>query len=378
MKLILPSFGLSHITRKNKEIKDFFYRMPPVSLSQIYQKFTPDYSALLLAEKLIIDKQTYETLTSGYHRTFSDVSNIIRALNDEGFLQIEDFEKVIQNNEALLKQMLKRDLRDLDLWIKPLNESVNNWRNFTELFSDNLRKEIYNDPHHYDIGVSEKLYEDENDILAVKLGSSYFDKTMYLQYLEDALNSSVKRRKSLYRYILKKHLSKYLSYVNANLLLSQKFESGFHDWQDFQPFYKEKYLRIAMDSTPAEKAIQNVKKLFEISFPDFSNWNHKNLIRALKDYRITDLRELIDSASNDDIVFDEKFANRVLSEVLKIESNIGKIRKIVSYTTIPLGYIPIVGNPIQKIAEEGIMQPIQKKSRQKYRWFYMISELANK
>lgn len=379
MKLILTSFGLSHLTRKSEEDKNLFYRMPPVSMSQFNQSFLPDYSTLLLADKIIIDSQTYDKLISGYHHTFGNVSDMIRSLCDEGFVQIEDFEEVIQDNKVMLQDILKRDLKELDLWVEPLNESINSWSEFVNRFDDNLRNEVFDQGDY-----QRNLHSHSHDIRAYHRHSiraalhHTINQVQHMGMLSEALKSSTKRRKSEYRNILKEQLSEYLSYVNANLLLSQRYKAGFHDWQDFSPFYREKFLRIAKDSSPAEKEINNVKKLFEISFPEFSYWQPKNVIKALKDKRIKDLRELIDLASKGDIEFDKEFANRVLSEVVQIESSITKFRTIVSYATTPLGFIPIAGTPLQKITEEAIVQPVQKKKRQKFRWFYMISELAKK
>lgn len=89
------------------------------------------------------------------------------------------------------------------------------------------------------------------------------------------------------------------------------------------------------------------------------------------------MRKLIDTACNGEIEFDTYFANKVLSEVFKIESHIDHKRKIVSYLTLPLSYIPLFGTPIQKVTKEVIIDTIQRKNRQEYRWFYMISDFAS-
>jgi hypothetical protein len=377
MKLILTSFGLSHLTRESHQERNVFYRMPPVSMSHISEKFMPDYSTLLLTDKIIIDNETYNRLISDYHPVYKDVSLMIRNLYDEGFVQIEDFNEVVKSEEPFLEQMLERDLKEVELWVNPLKESMKNWETFINKFNDDLRNEIFKDniEYHTEDHLRYHHYSFTHEMHYAMHYKRNQLSEMY--YLVESLNSSTKRKKSEYRDVLKKHLIDYLSYINTNLLLSYKFDAGFHDWQDFHPFYREKFIRIGRDSSPAEKEIQNINKLFEISFPEFSNWRPKSVIKALKDKRITELRTLVDSACNGEIEFDTKFANSILTEVFKIESNISKIRNIVSYITLPLGFIPVVGTPIQKVIEESILQPIQYKQRKKFRWFYMISELAN-
>ncbi len=194
--------------------------------------------------------------------------------------------------------------------------------------------------------------------------------------VDSALMSSRERRRSEPRNALRDVLSEYLSYVNANLFLSNRFGVGFYDWNDFRPFYKDKFMRIAQDSPPGQKQTESIKKLFEISFPEFTFWSPDNIIKALKDKRISDLRDLINKTASGEVEFDKEFATRTLSEVLKIERSIGKFRSFVSYLTMPLGFIPIAGTPIQKVAEEVIARPVEGKKRKEYQWLYLISELV--
>ena len=42
-------------------------------------------------------------------------------------------------------------------------------------------------------------------------------------------------------YFVREVLKKYLSYVNAKIVLSNEPNVGFHDWMDFQPFYRQKF-----------------------------------------------------------------------------------------------------------------------------------------
>jgi len=389
MKILLTSFGLSHLKRKN-ENNDLFHRMPPVSISSVNQMFMPDYSVLLLAEKIILDNQTYYKLMTDYHYSYSYTAEMIRALYDEGFVQVENFDAVINKNKRLLETMLDRDLRELSIWIKPLEDSAAAWREFCKQIPATIREDLNKGELQDENITYEQITEDKDKQRQMrKIAHWLHDNASLYEYkyhnplkshwlLEEAIHSSTLREKPEHREALKKHLSEYLSYINANILLSQTFQAGFHDWVDFKPFYHEKFLRIAQDSYPAEKEIENVKKLFEISFPEFTFWQPKNVIKALKDKRITDLRKLIESASKGDVQFDKEFANKVLSEVFKIESNIGRFRNIISYATTPLGFIPTLGTPIQKVVEELVVQPVQNIKRNNFKWFYFISEMSRK
>jgi hypothetical protein len=88
MKLLLTSFGVSHLRSKESDNHSIFYRMPPVSMSQFNQEFLPDYAVLLLTNEVIMDKETYERLMTDCHESYNKVAVMTRALYDEGFIHL--------------------------------------------------------------------------------------------------------------------------------------------------------------------------------------------------------------------------------------------------------------------------------------------------
>lgn len=362
-------------------------------MSNFGQQFMPDFTTLLLAEKIIIDSQTYDRLINTPHFSYNNVSNIIKRLYEEGFVQIEDFDEIIKKNKDLLERMLEQDLKSLDVWIKPLKESSLCWNDFIFKHNEALKgNKALESPtslkpsNHLNIIPEEKstdyqiitsshsIYYGSESALTSSSSKRSLNHSIIMN---EILYSSAKRKKATNWKLLKAYLTGYLSHVNANILLSQTFETGFYDWHDYQPFYHNKFLNVAKAASPGEREIENIKKLFEISFPEFSFWQSENLLKALKDKRIQELRQLIDSACKGEVDFDREFANRTLLEVLKIESGMTKYRNIVSYLTMPLGFIPTIGTPIQKVAEEIITKSTETQKRKGYQWFYMISELAH-
>ena len=75
--------------------------------------------------------------------------------------------------------------------------------------------------------------------------------------------------------------------------------------------------------------------------------------------------------------FDEHFAKSVLAEVLRSERKVTRFRNILGYATLPIGFIPGIGTPAQKVIEEAIGLPVMKNMKQKHRWLYMLSEIAD-
>ena len=383
MDLILTSFGASHLEELRSKSSGIFHRMPPIGGSGDGPHFEPDFAALLVAERVIIDSKTFELLKEGHHPTYTKVGETIRVLHSEGFVRLVDFDTIIDSNKAFLDVMLRRDLREMDAWVGPLRQSVSEWRRFARTLV-----KIHDEPdlhfnahslHHYfgsHIGRFAADMHGAGDAIATLTRASYYA-SMPESSIDEILGSRVKQRDKRNRAFLREILSEYLSYVNTNLLLANVLETGFYDWTDFSPFYKDKLLRVGQKVIPGEHPVEVAKQLFDLSFPEFGSWNAKRLVRALKDRRISDLRALIESAANGDLQFDTEFAKRTLNEVLKIEDSTKRIKNITSYVTLPLEFVLPGGGLIAKAAEEVVEFVVAKKKRRKHRWFYLLRDVAD-
>jgi hypothetical protein len=274
--------------------------------------------------------------------------------------------------------MLEYDLNVLDQWVDPLKHSIEIWRGFVESASSAIQEEIHLSSH-------STFYDDValSEILQLTKYHPYFIKmlnidAMKFTLLDEALDSSPKCRQSRYRAVLRDVLVSYLSYVNANLVLSNELETGFHDWADFLPFYRQKFLSIGRKNRPEQRCMEELDALFSISFPEFTIRDPKSLVRILRDRRVVDLRQLVQDAVDGKVVFDVQFARNVFREVLRTERKTSRYRTLVSYLTMPLdllGFLPGVGAVVQKGVEEAAGLIIDKKLRKTHRWFYMLSDV---
>ena len=367
MKLILTSFGISHLFNKLDDDNNLFYRMPPItSISSMSAEFLPDYAVLLLSDKIILDVNSFDKLLYRRHRTYGTMALMIKLLYDEGFIQLVDFGEVIKSKQNILEEMLKRDLQEIEFWIPAFYESTSRWQNFIDLLDDRLRR---------DINKSSRKENYFNSHIYSSLSSHSHNSLRNSALVKDVISNISHPSGNEY---LREIFTGYLSYVNANLLLSSELEAGFYDWSDYLPFYREKFLRIAKKELPNESKIRNIKKLFEISFPEFIFWKPDTIIKALKDNRIIELRKLVNDAVLGKVEFNKKFAHEIIIDVFNIEKSIGSFRNFVSYLTMPLGLIPVVGNIVQKAIEISLTTPVEISRRRPYQWFYLISDLSKK
>jgi len=380
MKLIFTSFGVTQELEHSLKDVSLFYRMPPVSMRTINNTFLPDYAVLLLCEKIILDESSFTTLQEKSHWSYTVVAKALKSLYAEGFIELVDFNRILRHNQALLQRMLEHDLKILDQWIVPLKQSVDIWYDFTRRAFVLMKEERMYHNHFLHSFESAFVYhgvEPTDEELEEALSHlSLTDAT----HREDPVAHSTshllsKRTKAEYRDALRKILHSYLSHVNANIVLSNELGTGFHDWEDFLPFYRQKFLFVGREDLEAQQHIEAAQRLFEVSFPEFAITDTATLIKVLHDRRVADLRQLVQDAVEGKVVFDKEFARSVFKEVLGVEEKIAMYRRIISYLTMPLGFLPWVGTFAQKATEETIGTLVEKKFRQKYRWFYLLSNL---
>ncbi len=379
MKLMITSFGVQHSLSFAEGQESMFHHMPPVVFRRINDAFMPDYALLLLCDTVIMDEVSFDRLVRGSVGAFSEVSETFQALETEGRIELVDFSLLLRSHTDLLDRMVAQDLKLLDQWVAPLRESLFLWGRFSQLYADLICGEhgifhgkLQNETQR---GQSILFHQMGNMISLINSNRHTVEDLWHL--LREALSSSAKRKRRQYRSALREALRSYLTYVDANLILSHQLDVGFHDWRDFTPFYAAKFLAVGRDQDPVKESGEMIEKLFTVSFPELAINDSHALMKALNDKRVRDLRSLVAEAVDGRVQFDHEFARSVLFEVFQVSERAKKWRTVAGYATLPIGFIPWIGTPIQKAVEEGVGVPIEKKFKREHRWFYMLSEIAD-
>jgi hypothetical protein len=376
MKVMLTSFGVEHSLSSEAAPGTMFDRMPPVSFRWVNQAFMPDYDLLLLCDRIIMDVESFDRLVNNSVAAYSRVSETFHALKSEGRIQLDDFSSILRPHTELLSRMIEHDIKSLDQWVVPLRESLTLWRHFSKMSMNLMDAGSHHDLSYRDLHSPQShhsvLFHEVSHMLAGE--SARVDSLSRL--VGEALDSSEKRKRKEYRGALRDVLRSYLTYVDANLILAHQLDVGFHDWLDFTPFYSAKFLSVGQGEDIVQQKKAQIEKLFTLPFPELAIRNTPALMKALNDKRIEELRQLVQNAVEGKVVFDDDFAKAVLREVFHGSEHAAKWRKVVGYATLPIGFVPWVGTVVQKAIEEGAEIPIERKFKEKHRWFYMLSNIA--
>jgi len=377
---MLTSFGVEHSLLSESGHETMFQHMPPVSFRRINETFMPDFELLLLCDSIVMDEASFDRLVHRSVPAYLRVSETFQALRSEGRVELKDFSSTLRDHVELLDRMIEHDLKSLDQWVKPLSESLNLWMHFLQRSMKLIRidREGWRDQFPF-----RGVRPDEIHLTNFIVHEAHSTAALYLDETEDssmlvyeALESSEKRKRRKYRGALRDVLRSYLTYVDANLILSHQFDVGLHDWLDLTPFYATKFLSVGQGEDPVVESKTQLERLFTVPFPDLALHNTRALIKALNDKRIEDLRRLVAEAVAGHVQFDDEFAKAVLRDVFRSSERAKHWRSVIGYATLPIGLIPWVGTPVQKIVEESVSIPIERKLKQTHRWFYMLSEIA--
>jgi hypothetical protein len=364
MKIMLSSFDItsrysnsSMLLNSNRPPEQFqrgpavFSRLPPMDMHNSTRGLALEYSLLILCDKVLVDASSIERLQRDPNPALGQVAKTIELLRGEGLLEVVDYDTILDKNRLLLKRMTENDLGSVDQWINTLLNSGRMWSRFATSVGPSIGLELppTRAGSHIHLGAHGAIFDD---------------------HVEQILKAEESAP------LIREMLESYLTYVNANLILSNETEAGLHDWADFAPFYQRKFLTVGRADTPGSAEAEASRQLFSIAFPEFVIESPEQLIRLLKDRRVGELRSLISEASTGAVVFDEAFARSVFHEVFGIERKLAKQRRLLGYLSLPVSFIPFVGTFAQLLVQEAAGSVLERRLTKPYRWFYMLSDLG--
>jgi hypothetical protein len=271
-------------------------------MHHIPYSFSPEYSVLLLSDRIILDLTTFDHLQfQDHHPAYAPIAETMRVLQAEGFLEVVDYIDILERNRQLLNVMVANDLEFLDSWVEVLEQSLLIWRRFTRsalrlLGTDNSSPHVEPRMQRGYRDIDETRLHQTLEMYAATVAHGYSlpaSLKMALIRSRDAVDTELGTE-------LRTALTSYLWYVNSNLILSNNLEAAFHDWGDFRPFYHKKFLAIGRQDLPGEKLADASRQLFEVSFPHLAIRGPAHLLKILRHKRVNELRTLVQEAAEDE------------------------------------------------------------------------------
>ena len=382
MRVLLTSFG---ITRSRSEFSSesnaLFYRMPPVDMRVPQPTFALDLTALLLADKVVLDSGTMEALQGKPHRLYKEVAEAVRALYEAGFVELVDFARVLDEHKGFLGAMTASDLTDPARWEDCLTEAFERWVLFLDNVDDPHLRNIRNGLVHGS-DLRQMLMLSRQVIVAIRPSRHFVpavpdgDWPRAKSHRGRPPTPNRAREQLTETPLGQTVLREYLEYVNANLILANELDAGFCDWVDFAPFYRRKFQGVGHADAPVEERAGQLRKLFAVSFPQLELGSVDKLIRALSDPRIVELRALVERAVRGEVTFDEAFARDTLLEVLHAEQKRFQLVHLVSYLTLPLSLFGLGGTALTQALQEVVGQSISARLQKPHSWFYLLSDVG--
>jgi|GEM_PF-6080436 len=326
MKLQLICSGLSHLPRLPEDgSNEGGCRLPRVLLARNNQQFLPDYALLLLADEILMDRMTFEGLIRGQIQSGPTVALMAKLLHQEGFLRLEDFAVTVQARESQLAALIKADLGSLESWVPAVQEWFATWQAHFQGIQATLRPAIKQMREDAAAGrPAEMDYSHQASKFIHDTGGRY---QMVNYYAEEALATEESGLDDHRRAELRTLLEDQLHFARGNLLLCQQFGAGLHDWCDFHPLYQEITARAGQGDEDGKPA-QTAQPLFELPLPEFTFWHPDNVLRALNDPRVRQLRERVGESIATGKPLNDKAAGEILPAIARLDKGVTGIRLV--------------------------------------------------
>lgn len=352
MELLLPAFSTSQpIDWLNPWEADFFHLMPPLSLNPTAHGGLGIESCILLFyDRLILDRNTYDRLTTEPTLPYRATAELMKRLADEDFIRLEDFEQTLLQKREVLDSMLSLDLKNITVWKDAFISSKRIWIEFCRsLINHNLTINLKGE-------IEATIARDEQLVSELHITNT---------------------RKKGYRENLRENLQSYLRYINSTLVISGALDVPFYDWQDFEPFYRMKFLNIGKLSNRPQAQANQVRKIFDLMLPSVRTLESKKVIKFLKDPRVKELKGLIEDSMSGRIQFDAVFAAKLMETIVKEQLKIARWTRVASFVAFPIGFIPLAGSFIGKGVDELTAWHIKHRIQAKNSWFYLIQDISS-
>ena len=336
-------------------------RMPPLGSFVKGEGFIPDLPILTMFEEFALDGSAYEEIRSTSSDTWlGPWPDVIRLLDAEGALAPIDTTAVVKQQSRRRGAMLRHDLADPARWASAMDYHDNLIAGAKEALgshpgaADHVDWEYNPDKTPGVVGLDDHVHL-LPAVLASGLEQQPNKDDPHVALYEDALS----------------YLKVLLREVNAGLAVAESLGTPPMFWAPYVRFLEEK----GRTTGSVEERAEAARLFFSVAFPRFSPKSVRQLGDWRADRRIGQLRTEISRAMETGDVVDPDYPQRIIEEVMSIETRVRRSRRVGAWVGGAISTVPVPGlGAVAGFLQELIERKVEQVKRREADWFYLISD----
>jgi len=335
-----------------------FESLPPLGSFDPAGGFTPDYAGLLMFDEFVIDGEAQEILGKPSDRPWlGSWPALIKSLTSEGCVTVADVRQAASNKPQRLGAELRRIKRDPSQWAEA-----------ADYFNAVLGKAdalLGDDPQQ----AKRASWEFEPDAIFGLKGPDGKGHCLGV-VLSEGAHSDDESHARMYGTALDA-LELQVREVIACIAACEALSVVPFMWAPYRKYLDKAF---AGATNPVVAATEG-RKFFEIAFPAYAPTTVEQFAKFRRDKRIRQLREEIRRASAAGDLLDPKYPQRILEEVLRVETRNVSKRRLIGWIGNALGIFagPVLGIAAN-VGAEAVSSLVGRNKRREYGWFYLISD----
>jgi hypothetical protein len=325
-------------------------RMPPLGRFVKDYGFQPDYPVLLMFDEFVMDAEAFDQMQNQPQGWMGDWPEVVEILHSEGSLAVVDMRTLQKRASRTRSAMLSHDIRDLGRWSKAFEIYEATMADASKAFAG---KPPGTESFAFNVDWNRKHWVGGSD------HQGHDPAALLLQPVDD-LDPVHRQAREDVSSAIRSHLQE----VNAVISVAARVDAAPMFWAPYSGYAAEKVVEHG-DGDAAQL-------FFEVGFPMFRPETGREFQRLRSDPRIEDLRAEIIMAFKSGQLVDQNYATSTLLEALRIQDEMGPIRKILAYVSQVIGMVPYLGVPAS-LAADRIASAIEADKGDRMSWFYLIS-----
>lgn len=369
MKYYLSSFGLHNPFIEIDYADHLIY---PIA-TEFENGFDLDYGMLLVGNKFVIDKDTYDFILDDNRGFLSPMSYSLKRLSEENLLEKIDLKSIIKSNESSLLQKTELLSSQFTYWITHIQNQWNvlkdNRSSFIEKYGC-LNKKLINENHFTVTNAVKRINGKIDEISLLKFTKIILSSKKNYSKLEQEV--IIETIKPLIWHLLVHDLAKHLS------------KSSILDWDDSAEYYDKLYT-TRWDRNEIDDRLPTLsKRVFNLILPKLKPGAIDDIIRfintknAINSYR-SELIGLIQSGTDIDERWLLEYQNKLITSNLKKEKVLTKVR----FGSMLVGLFFPGGSIVSELVKEGASMAIEEGAvgmlhSKNFEWYYALQRTINK